>query len=55
MTRLRRLTASLTVADALASIGIASLALGAFLAWAPAGFAVLGVSLLTIARFGTEG
>jgi hypothetical protein len=58
MNRLRRIGARLrraiTLTDALTAAGIAFLAYGAALAWAPAGWAVLGAALLMVARYGTE-
>jgi hypothetical protein len=50
--RLRRAT---TTADVLAGLGIASLFIGGLLAWPPAGFIVLGLALLLVARYGAEG
>lgn len=52
--RLARLRHATSTADLLAGAGITSLAAGFFLAWPPAGFIVLGLALLLIARFGTE-
>lgn len=58
MTRLRRLAAllrrALVSADAIAAAGIGSLAFGGWLAWPPAGFLVLGIALILVARYGTE-
>lgn len=58
MNRLRsigaRLRRAITLADALTATGIVVLAYGASLAWIPAGWIVLGLALLFVARYGTE-
>lgn len=45
----------LGVEDAAVAAGIALVSVGAFLAWAPLGFIVLGTFLLAIVRFGSSG
>jgi len=54
MTRLRsaivRVRMAVTLPDVLAGVGIACIAFGAWLAWPPAGWLVLGTLLILIAR-----
>jgi hypothetical protein len=58
MNRLRRIGARLrraiTLADVLTAAGIGAVAYGANLAWQPAGWIVLGLAMLFVARYGTE-
>jgi hypothetical protein len=48
--RRTRLLRALTSVDAIAAVGIACLAFGAWLAWPPLGFLSLGVVLIAVAR-----
>ncbi|HSW41314.1 MAG TPA: hypothetical protein VLM76_02265 [Patescibacteria group bacterium] len=38
--------------DVLVAVGVALVAVGAFLAWVPAGFVTLGAALIWIVRYG---
>jgi hypothetical protein len=58
MLRLQHLAArvreAVTLVDVITAAGVAAIAYGAALAWAPAGWIVVGVALLIVARYGTE-
>lgn len=51
---MKTLRRALLSADSIAALGIACLAFGAWLAWAPAGFLLLGASLILVARTEAE-
>lgn len=41
--------------DAVVVVGILLVAVGAFLAWVPAGFVTLGAALIWVVRYGSTG